>query len=147
MTPDEQLLHKVVQQLETAWNRYDSISFAAVFTEDATFIHIFGGQLDGRAAIEAAHRNIFDTIYRGSHASFVPRNIRFLRLDVAVIFAGAIVKFMEGDESREIETRPTMVVVKQTNKWQIVAFQKRRSRRFQQQPKWPPAYRLSRAAH
>jgi len=29
------------------------VSFAALFAEDANFIHIFGGQLDGRTAIEA----------------------------------------------------------------------------------------------
>jgi uncharacterized protein (TIGR02246 family) len=79
--------------------------------------------LDGRAAIEAAHRHIFETIYRGSHASFVLRSIRFLRPDVAVVFARANVKFKEGSEAREIETRPTLIVVKEQDKWQIVAFQ------------------------
>src|SRR5207244_6142719 len=95
------------------WNRYDSVSLAAAFAEDANFIQIFGGQLDGRAAIEAAHRHIFETIYRGNHASFVLRSIRFLRPDVAVVFARAHVKFKEGNEAREIETRPTLIVVKE----------------------------------
>ncbi len=123
MTKDEQVIQGLLRQIETAWNSYDSISLAAVFAEDANFIHIFGGQLDGRAAIEAAHRHIFETIYRGSHATFVLRNIRFVRPDVAVVFARAHVKFTEGDEAREIETRPTMVVVKEQDKWQIVTFQ------------------------
>ena len=78
---------------------------------------------DGRRAIEGAHRHIFETIYRGSHASFVLRSIRFLRPDVAVVFARAHVKFKEGNEAREIETRPTLIVVKEQDKWQIVAFQ------------------------
>jgi hypothetical protein len=84
-----------------------SVSLAAAFAEDANFIQIFGGRLDGRAPIEAAHRHIFETIYRGSHASFVPRSMRFLRPDVAVVFARAHVKFKEGNEAREIETRPS----------------------------------------
>src|SRR5215469_3599527 len=71
-----------------------------VFAEDANFVHIFWGQLDGRAAIEAAHRNIFETIYRGSYASFMQRSIGFLRPDVAVVFARAHVKFKEGNEAR-----------------------------------------------
>ena len=79
--------------------------------------------MDGRPAIEAAHRHIFETIYRGSHAAFVLRSIRFLRPDVAVVFARAHVKFKEGNEEREIETRPTLIVVKEQEKWQIVAFQ------------------------
>jgi uncharacterized protein (TIGR02246 family) len=123
MTAHEQFIEGILHQLETAWNRYDSVSFAAVFAEDANFIHIFGGQLDGRAAIEASHRIIFETIYKGSQASFVLRSIRFLRPDVAVVFARAHVKFKEGNQAREIETRPTMVVVKELDKWQIVAFQ------------------------
>ena len=122
MTADEQVIQGILQQIEGAWNRYDSVSLAAVFAEDANFIQIFGGQLDGRAAIEAAHRHIFETIYRGSHASFVLRNIRFLRPDVAVVFARAHVK-LEGNEAREIETRPTLIVVKEQDKWQIVTFQ------------------------
>jgi len=111
MAADEQVIQGILQQIETAWNRYDSVSLAAAFVEDANFIQIFGGQLDGRAAIEAAHRHIFETIYRGSHASFVLRSIRFLRPDVAVVFARAHVKFKEANEAREIETRPTLIVI------------------------------------
>jgi uncharacterized protein (TIGR02246 family) len=123
MAADEQVIQQILQQLEIAWNHYDSVGFAAAFAENANFIHIFGGQLDGRAAIEAAHRHIFETIYRGSHASFVLRNIRVLRPDVAVVFARAQVRFQEGNEAREIETRPTLIVVKEGDKWQIVTFQ------------------------
>ncbi len=123
MTTDEQVIHGLLQQIETAWNGYDSIRLAAVFAEDANFIQIFGGQLDGRLAIEAAHRHIFETIYKGSHATFTLRSIRFVRPDVAVVFARAHVNFTEGNEAREIETRPTMIVVKEQAKWQIVTFQ------------------------
>jgi len=123
MTTDEGGIQAILQQFESAWNVYDSMSIAALFVEDASFIHIFGGQLDGRAAIEASHRVIFDTIYKGSHASFVLRSIRFVRPDVAVVFARAHVKFKENNETREIETRPTLIVVKEQAKWQIVVFQ------------------------
>jgi uncharacterized protein (TIGR02246 family) len=123
MTTDERAIQAVVQQLEAAWNAYDSVSFAGAFAEDANFIHIFGGQLDGRDAIEAAHKVIFNTIYKGSNATFTPRSVRFLRPDVAVAFAQTRVKFKEGDEVRELETRPTLIVVKEQGKWQIVVFQ------------------------
>jgi uncharacterized protein (TIGR02246 family) len=123
VTTDEQVIQGILQQLETSWNRYDSISFASAFAEDANFIHIFGGQLDGRPNIEEAYRHIFETIYRDSRASFVLRSIRFLRPDVAVVFARAHLKFKEGNEARELETRPTLIVVKEQDKWQIVAFQ------------------------
>ena len=123
MTTDEEAIQGILKQLEVAWNDYDSMRFAASFAEDANFIHIFGGQLDGRPAIEASHRHIFNTIYRGSRASFMLRSIRFVRPDVAIVFTRAHLNFNEGNEMREMETRPTLIVVKEEAKWQIVAFQ------------------------
>ena len=120
MTTDEGAIEAIIKQFEIAWNAYDSVSIAALFVEDANFIQIYGGQLDGHTAIEAAHRHIFDTIYKGSHATFTLRNIRFLRPDVAIVFARAHVEFKEGNG---IETRPTLIVVKEQSKWQVVAFQ------------------------
>lgn len=126
MTTDEIAIQDIVKQLEVSWNEYDSDNYAAAFAEDAAFIQIFGGQLDGRAAIEASHRYIFDTMYKGSHLSFVLRDIRFLRHDVAIAFARAYLTFSEGGEKREMETRPTLIVVKGKAGWQIVAFQNTR---------------------
>jgi uncharacterized protein (TIGR02246 family) len=130
MTPDERAIQDLVKGLEDAWNAYDSKSFAAPFAEDANFIQIFGGQLDGRAAVEASHRAIFDTIYKGSQASFTLRSIRFVRPDVAIAFTRAHLKFFAGGEAREIETRPTLILVREQVKeqgtWQIVAFQNTR---------------------
>jgi uncharacterized protein (TIGR02246 family) len=121
---DEQAIHGILHELESAWNTKDSGRFAAQFAEDANFIQIFGGQLDGRVAIEASHRHIFETIYRGTQANFVVRSIRFLRPDVAVLFSRATVRTEEGADARQlVETRPTMVVMKNDGKWQIVAFQ------------------------
>jgi hypothetical protein len=51
------------------------------------------------------------------------RSIRFVRPEVAVVFALAHVEFKENNETREIETRPTLIVVKEQAKWQIVTFQ------------------------
>lgn len=126
MMTDEESIQKMVRQFEAAWNRYDSAGIGALFAEDANFIQIFGGQLDGRAAIEASHRHIFDTIYKNSDARFVLRSIRFLRPDVAAAFATACVKFKEGDEVRKITTRPTLIVVKEPAGWRIVVFQNTR---------------------
>ena len=125
-TSDQRAVQALLHQIEIAWNRSDSESIAAWFREDAILIQIYGGQLDGRAAIEASHRAILDTIYKGSHATFTPRSIRFVRPDVAIVFAHARVSFTEGNEAREVETRPTLTVVKEQGQWQIVAFQNTR---------------------
>ena len=123
MTIDEGAIRELVKQLEAAWNAGDSISRASHFTDDAIFIHIFGGQLDGRVAIEAVHRQIFDTTYRGSLNNYSLQRIRFIRPDVAIVLVRAHLKFQAGDEAREIHARPTMVASKENGRLQIVAFQ------------------------
>jgi uncharacterized protein (TIGR02246 family) len=126
MTADEQALSQIVAKLEQAWNAGDSAAFASYFIDDATFIHIFGGQLDGRTAIEAIHRQIFDTIYKGSRNHYTLQRIRFIRSDVALVFVHARLQFSEGGEPREILARPTMMAIKETGKWQVAAFQNTR---------------------
>ncbi len=47
MTIDEQGVQAILQQMAAAWNTSDSAGIAALFAEDASFIHLYGGQLDG----------------------------------------------------------------------------------------------------
>ncbi len=126
MTSDEQSIRDILKQLETAWNTSDSRRWTSFFTGDATFIHIFGGQLDGQAAIESAHRVIFDTIYNGSTLSIESRGIRFVRPDVAVVFSQMHLALAQGAPMPDFDTRPTMVMVKEQGKWQIVVLQNTR---------------------
>src|SRR5215831_14525240 len=86
MIGDKQGIHGLVKHLEDCWNRGDSKTYVEPFAEDVTFIQIFGGQLDGRDAVEASHRSIFDTIYRGSRVGLSIRSIRFLGTEVAIVF-------------------------------------------------------------
>lgn len=126
MTADEQSIYGILEQLEAAWNASDSRRWSSFFAGDATFIHIFGGQLDGQAAIEGAHRVIFETIYKGSRLSIASRSIRFVRPDVAVVFAQMHLALAQGAPMPDFDTRPTMVMVKERGAWQIVALQNTR---------------------
>ncbi len=45
MVAAEQVIQGILQQIETAWNRYDSVSLAAAFAEDANFIQYLWGSL------------------------------------------------------------------------------------------------------
>src|SRR5216117_3575085 len=68
MAAAEQVIQGILQQIETAWNRYDSISLAAAFAEDANFIQIFGCQL---------HPNLWGTVGRaGCHRGGAPAQLR-----------------------------------------------------------------------
>ena len=126
MTTDEQAIRTMISQLEAAWNAADSAGFSAHFTDDATFIHIYGGELEGRGAITAAHQQIFDTIYKGSHNNYTVVGIRFVCPDVAIARIQARLQFYAEGLAREIQARPTMVAVRENGKWQIVAFQNTR---------------------
>jgi uncharacterized protein (TIGR02246 family) len=123
MTTDQQALHDIVKHLESAWNASDSKAWTSPFAADATFINIYGGQLDGRAAIEVSHRVIFDTIYKGSRLTFTVRDVRMLRPDVAVVWTRGLVVTAQGTE---VDSRPTLILVKDEGNWQIVAVQNTR---------------------
>ena len=126
MTGEERTLHGMVYQLEAAWNAADSASFAALFADDADFIHILGGYYTGRAAIEAGHRMIFGTRYKGSTVRYSVEKIRFLRPDIALVFLRQFLQFQEGGAASELETRPTLIAERVDGSWRIAALQNTR---------------------
>jgi uncharacterized protein (TIGR02246 family) len=126
MTSDERALHQLVYQLEAAWNAGDGAGFAEAFAEEADFVHILGGYYSGRAAIEAGHRMIFGTIYKGSTVRYSVEKIRFLRPDVAVVSARQYLEFYEAGAARELQARPLLVLEKKDGLWEIVVLQNTR---------------------
>jgi uncharacterized protein (TIGR02246 family) len=126
MTSDEKALHEMVYHLEAAWNAADGQSFAEPFAEDADFIHILGGYYKGRGAIEAGHRMILGTIYKGSAVRYSVERIRFLRPDVAIVFLRQYLQFSERGAPTEIEARPTLIAEKRDGEWLIVHMQNTR---------------------
>ena len=123
MANEEQALQKIVEQLESAWNRGDSVAWADLFTEDADFVHILGGHFIGRSAIERGHRIIFDTIYKGSTNNFVVEKVRFVGDQVAIVFVFATLKLTTPGMPPQINARPTIVLQRQDGAWKIVTFQ------------------------
>jgi uncharacterized protein (TIGR02246 family) len=126
MTADEQALGDLVKQLEQAWNAADAAAFATPFKDDSVFIHIFGRQIDGRAAIEEGHRFIFSGIYKGSRNQYTLLGIRYPRPDVAIVLVEAHLQFQEKGEPREIHARPTLIATKDMGRWFIEMFQNTR---------------------
>jgi uncharacterized protein (TIGR02246 family) len=126
MTSEERALHALVYQLEAAWNAADGTAFAAPFSDDADFIHILGGYYTGRSAIEAGHRMIFGTIYKGSTVRYSVEKIRFVRPDVALVFLRQHLHFFEDGQPRDLDARPTMLAEKTEDEWRIAAMQNTR---------------------
>jgi uncharacterized protein (TIGR02246 family) len=123
MTNEERPLYQIVEKLQSAWNRSDSVTWAALFADDADFIHILGGDFAGQTAIERGHRVIFDTIYKGSTNKFTVQKIRFVGPDVAVVFLLAELKVTTPGLPPLLQARPTLIVHRSDDTWKIVAFQ------------------------
>ena len=126
MTNEERALHGVVYQLEAAWNAADAAGFASLFTEDADFIHLLGGYYIGREAIEAGHRMIFGTIFKGGTIRYSVEKIRFLRPDVALVCLRQYLQLSEDGVAREVQARPMLVAENVGGSWQIAAMQNTR---------------------
>jgi uncharacterized protein (TIGR02246 family) len=124
MTTEERSLYEIVEKLENAWNNADSVAWTAQFADDADFIHILGGHFQGRSEIERGHRQIFDTIYKGSRNSFTVEKVRSVRPDVAIVFVRAHLNWYLNGAEQQIDARPTLVAYKKSDgAWEIVAFQ------------------------
>lgn len=126
MRSEERALHKMVYQLESAWNAGDGDAFAGLFSEDADLIHILGGYYSGRETIRAGHRMIFGTIYKGSTIRYSVEKIRFLRPDIALVFLRQHLELSDDSVVPEVDARPTIVAENIDGKWRIVALQNTR---------------------
>jgi uncharacterized protein (TIGR02246 family) len=120
---DEQALREIVAKLEAAWNAADVNAWSSLFAEDVDFIHILGAHYVGRPAVEHGHRVIWSTIYKGSVAKFQVEKIRSVTADVAVVFVLGALKIFDDGVERNIQARPTMLLHKAGERWEIVTFQ------------------------
>jgi uncharacterized protein (TIGR02246 family) len=116
----------IAAALTTAWNAGDATAFARQFTADADFVNIFGTHVVGRDEIAQLHRQIFDTIYKGSRNTFTAEEVRSLGDHAAVAHVRAHLHVPSGPLTGEIETLATAVIVREGHHWLIAAFQNTR---------------------
>src|SRR5215471_10081890 len=87
MTTIDDLLHA----LRDAWDRGDATAYAALFTDDASFVAWNGRHGHGRRAIEDAHRPLLAGPLSGSRLTLTPDSLRFVHPDVAILVASGAV--------------------------------------------------------
>ena len=97
--------------------------FAKSFAENADYIVINGTHIKGRADNATGHQYIFDTIYKDSRIVITVKQIRFLRTDVAVVHAESNLTFKIGGEEKKGTGIITLLMTKESGKWEIAAFQ------------------------
>lgn len=118
---DETAMRESVKQMETGWNTKSGALFSKPFAEDADYVVINGNYIKGRAAIEAGHQRIFDTIYKDTTLTLTVKQIRFLRPDVAVVHVSG----QRVGPTKDVvnDAMITIVMTKQKDGWLIAAFQ------------------------
>lgn len=118
---DEAALRENVSHLETGWNTKSGALFAKPFAEDADYVVINGMYIKGRAVIEKAHQQIFDTVYKETTVKLTVKQIRFLRPDVAVVHVSG----HRDGPTKELrqDVLVTIVMTKEKHGWAIAAFQ------------------------
>lgn len=120
---DEAAIRENVRQMEAGWNTKSGSLFAKPFAEDADYVVINGMYFKGRVAIEKAHQQIFDTIFKNTTVKLSIKQIRFLRPDVAVVHVSGHKDAPENEKHLVSDALVTMVMTRYQQGWTIAAFQ------------------------
>ena len=116
----EEAIRDLVKWLEMSWNSGASAGFATAFAEDADFVTVLGMHHTGRSAIEAGHRHLFDTTYKGSRTAYIVEKIRSVGPEVAIVF---LRQRLELRDAKVLEARPTLTMVRNGERWHIAVLQ------------------------
>jgi uncharacterized protein (TIGR02246 family) len=82
---DEQMIQQVIDGWRDAWNRHDMSRMAALVSEDADFVNVWGMHWRGRAQIEREHAERHRTQFKDSVWTTRDVKLQFLRPDVALV--------------------------------------------------------------
>ena len=123
-TSAEDIARSIVVKLEAAWNAADGAAFAESFAEDADFVAIRGDYHPTKAAIAQGHQAIFDTIYKGSTASYVLIAARALTDDVILAHSRSDLRAPTGPLAGEHSALATLVLVQDGDTWRIAGLHK-----------------------
>ncbi len=125
-TQDEQAIRSLVSAFIDSWNRHDMATLAALFTEDADFVDVFGNWFKDRMAIERALAQRRATIFKESRFAEKEVVIRIHKPDLAIVHA--IIE-LSGAVDRPGQQLPpalgviTSVIEKGGEGWRIIALQ------------------------
>ena len=119
-------IQEVLDAHGNAWTKGDALAAAAVTTEDADWVSAGGQVYEGRAAIEAAHREWLGGNAKGSrHTHSGSPKIRFIRRDVAIVDGDSYTAGLHDGQGKEMApafSRYTAIFVQEGDNWKVTAF-------------------------
>jgi uncharacterized protein (TIGR02246 family) len=115
---DEDAVRAIHGRMIDAWNAGDAAAFAAPFTDEADFIAFEGTHLKGRGEIASFHRQVFDTVVKGTRLEGEVKFVRFLSTAVAVMHS-AVRVILQGqtEASPSRDSMQLTVVAKRDGEW------------------------------
>jgi uncharacterized protein (TIGR02246 family) len=120
----------VLETLPVAWNARDASMWVANFAPSSDFTNILGMHFEDRAANEARHAVLFETIFSDSQLEAEVLEVRVLGGDAAVAeVAFRLIGYERlppgviETEPGELRTRLITVLERRDGRWQIVAAQ------------------------
>lgn len=128
---DEAAIRQVVRQMTTNYTDHKFADMAAYTTPDVSWVNIVGMCWRGRPAVQTAHQQIFDRIFKGVAFAPGPATVRAITPDVAVVnltcHVGAFYPpdgVNRGTNKRgENDDQLTLVMVKKQGQWLLTAGQ------------------------
>jgi uncharacterized protein (TIGR02246 family) len=115
---DEDAVRAIHGRMIDAWNAGDAAAFAAPFTDEADFIAFEGTHLKGRGEIASFHRQVFDTVVKGTRLEGEVKFVRFLSTAVAAMHS-AVRVILQGqtEASPSRDSMQLTVVAKRDGEW------------------------------
>jgi uncharacterized protein (TIGR02246 family) len=120
MLDDQAAVIAVVYALEDAWGRHDADAYGGLFTPDATYTTYLGTHYRGRAEIVESHRALFARALRGTRIADEIVDLRFYRLDTAVLISRG--DTYKGEPPAKLSKIQTYTLVRGLEGWQVAAF-------------------------
>jgi uncharacterized protein (TIGR02246 family) len=117
-------IKQLAHDLDAAWNKYDAVTFSALFLDDADFQYWDGVVLKNRNEIEQYYSTkVFKNMQPGMQHTSTLQRIRFIKKDI-VIGDGTLVITHEGASENEkpaLSALFTSVAQKKDGQWHIAA--------------------------
>lgn len=109
-----------LDRLRAAWNAGDARSYAALFTNEATYVIFLGEAFVGREEIERNHVDVLGRWQKGTRMAVKAIGVRLLRDDIcSVLTVGGIGR----EAAIPYDKLQTFTLVRQGDSWLCAAFQ------------------------
>jgi len=129
-TSDEVAIGEIVEDLAVAWNDGDAAGWVEHFAESSGFTNILGMHFPDRAANEARHASLFETVFEGSKLTSRLISIHQVGREAAVVEVGLELREYAGlppgiseTERGVLKTRLILAFQKIEGRWWIIAGQ------------------------